>query len=434
MRHLRSTPVLLIVLAALPAALLPARAGAFAQADDTAASMPAAAGDEATRAFEPLRRMFATLHRSLRTSGGMMDSDRSSVEGFLAGIDAFRATWPDHAAATATALQLARWLDEHERIGPLYERLGDLLPADAAIAMSWLSYREGRPDADPEDISAAYEALFARFPDEERILTGWTKRLMDQARYDDVLAILERRELDPEEMPEAVFRLGDALFAQHRFEEALAALESISPSARVEPRVRSSISRAIPYCRDYLELWPLEQDRRRAEAEADDLPRVEIVTEKGLIVVELFENEAPNTVANFISLVESGFYEQTSFHRFEPDFMIQGGDPNSKPGATGTAGQGDPGYYIPDEHLGDDHRLHFGDSLSMAKRTDPNTAGCQFYFNHRPSPWLNGKHTVFGRVVTGLEVVRSLRRDDRIVLARVSRKRDHEYEPSTLPK
>ena len=70
----------------------------------------------------------------------------------------------------------------------------------------------------------------------------------------------------------------------------------------------------------------------------------------------------------------------------------------------------------------------------MAKRTDPNSAGCQFYFNHRPSPWLNGKHTVFGRVVTGLDVVRSLRRDDRIVLARVSRKRDHAYEPATLPK
>ncbi|MBT8485900.1 MAG: peptidylprolyl isomerase [Phycisphaerae bacterium] len=165
------------------------------------------------------------------------------------------------------------------------------------------------------------------------------------------------------------------------------------------------------------------------------MPRAAIETAKGRIVVELFENEAPNTVANFISLAEADFWNETKFHRYEPDFMIQGGDPLSREGTeSGTPGTGDPGYYIPDEHTAENHRLHFSDSLAMAKRTAPNSGGCQFYLNHRPTPWLNGKHTVFGRILEGIDVARSLRKDDEIVSVSILRKRDHAYEPETLPK
>ena len=146
-----------------------------------------------------------------------------------------------------------------------------------------------------------------------------------------------------------------------------------------------------------------------------------------------YENEAPNTVANFISLSESDFYGGTNFHRVIPNFMAQGGDPNSKDGAEGTPGTGDPGYRIADEHDREGARSHFTGTLAMANNNFPHTGGCQFYFTHEPTPHLNGKHTVFGRVIDGLDVVRVIEPNDAIVSVTVLRKRDHEYKPDTLP-
>ncbi|MCH8823785.1 MAG: peptidylprolyl isomerase [Planctomycetes bacterium] len=162
------------------------------------------------------------------------------------------------------------------------------------------------------------------------------------------------------------------------------------------------------------------------------MPRVELITDKGRIVVELFENEARYTVANFITLVEAGFYDLSKFHRVIPDFMAQGGDPNTKPGGTGEPGKGSPGYRIADEHNLSNSRNHFAGSLSMAKSPAPDTAGCQFFLTHRPTIDLNGKHTVFGRILEGLDVARSLEVDDVLQSAKVLRKRDHEYLFKTL--
>ena len=150
-------------------------------------------------------------------------------------------------------------------------------------------------------------------------------------------------------------------------------------------------------------------------------------------MVELFENEAPNTVANFISLAESGFYDGSKFHRVLPNFMSQGGDPNTKPGGTGPAGAGGPGYCIPDEHTLGGARNHFTGSLAMAKTGVPNSGGCQFYITHTAPAHLNGEHTVFGRTVEGLDVARSLEEGDVMETVNVLRKRDHAYEPETLP-
>jgi len=186
--------------------------------------------------------------------------------------------------------------------------------------------------------------------------------------------------------------------------------------------------------KEYIDLWKQEQEIRHSEEQADDLPRVMLVTERGPILLELFENQAPNTVANFISLTEQGFYDTSRFHRVLPNFMAQGGDPNSKPGATGVPGQGDPGYFIPDETDREDHRKHFTGTLAMAKTAAPNSGGCQFYITVLPTPHLNGKHTVFGRVIEGLEAARNLKQDDQIKAMTVLRKRPHEYKPNTLPK
>ena len=174
---------------------------------------------------------------------------------------------------------------------------------------------------------------------------------------------------------------------------------------------------------------------RATEKEVDNLPRVKIETTKGTIVVELFENEAPNTVANFVSLVESHFYDGTPFHRVIPGFMAQGGDPTG----TGTSG---PGYTIACECDVPDARKHFLGSLSMA-HAGKDTGGSQFFLTFAPTEHLDGRHTVFGRVIEGFEILPKITRTegpqagsskDKILKAELIRKRDHEYKPKTTPK
>jgi peptidyl-prolyl cis-trans isomerase B (cyclophilin B) len=119
-------------------------------------------------------------------------------------------------------------------------------------------------------------------------------------------------------------------------------------------------------------------------------------TSKGKIVCELFTGEAPTTVNNFVFLARDKFYDGTTFHRVISDFMIQGGDPT----ATGTGG---PGYKFADETRGNPHK-HKRGSLSMAN-AGPNTNGSQFFITHVVTDWLDGKHTVFGQVTSGQDVV-----------------------------
>lgn len=185
--------------------------------------------------------------------------------------------------------------------------------------------------------------------------------------------------------------------------------------------------------------WAEEQKIREAEAKAAGpdrvLPRVLLKTSKGDIELQLFENQAPNTVANFISLVEKGYYNGLTFHRVMPGFMAQGGCPKG----TGTGG---PGYHIPCECYQQDYRRHFRGSLSMA-HAGRDTGGSQFFLTFLPTSHLDGRHTVFGRVIKGIDVLSKLqRRDpsrpnqprpDKIIEAKVLEKRNHEYVPKTLP-
>src|SRR6478735_8068480 len=125
------------------------------------------------------------------------------------------------------------------------------------------------------------------------------------------------------------------------------------------------------------------------------MTRATLHTNKGAIAIELFDDDAPKTVENFKKLVGDGFYDGVSFHRVIPDFMIQGGDP------TGT-GRGGPGYTFEDEI--NDHKVERG-ALAMAN-AGPNTNGSQFFIVTADAcPWLDGKHTVFGRVTEGMDVV-----------------------------
>ena len=121
-----------------------------------------------------------------------------------------------------------------------------------------------------------------------------------------------------------------------------------------------------------------------------------MTTNHGDIVLELFDEDAPETVANFRRLAEDGFYDGLIFHRVIPDFMIQGGDPQG-------TGSGGPGYKFGDE-VGPNKPKHKVGSLSMAN-AGPNTNGSQFFITHIATDWLNGKHTVFGEVAEGMDVV-----------------------------
>ena len=124
------------------------------------------------------------------------------------------------------------------------------------------------------------------------------------------------------------------------------------------------------------------------------MPSATLHTNHGPIEVELHEADAPKTVANFTKLAAEGFYDGVIFHRVIPDFMIQGGDP------TGT-GTGGPGYTFEDEH--NEHKVERG-ALAMAN-AGPNTNGSQFFIvTAEACPWLDGKHTVFGRVTNGLDI------------------------------
>jgi peptidyl-prolyl cis-trans isomerase B (cyclophilin B) len=130
-----------------------------------------------------------------------------------------------------------------------------------------------------------------------------------------------------------------------------------------------------------------------------------ITTDRGEIVLQLYPEYAPKTVNNFVFLARQGFYDGVTFHRVINDFMIQGGDPTG-------SGRGGPGYRFEDE-VRNNPLKHDTGVISMAN-AGPNTNGSQFFITHSPQPHLNGKHTVFGKVITGQDVVDAVRQGDKM--------------------
>jgi len=228
-----------------------------------------------------------------------------------------------------------------------------------------------------------------------------------------------------------------AAFATMQLDEAKKYIELASGGKEIKDPALGQLLAEIEH---YQPMWNREQKLRAAEKQADDLPRVKLHTSEGDIVVELFENEAPNTVANFISLVESGLYNGTQFHRVLPGFMAQGGDPFSKDrdANAGKIGTGGTDYTIACECVLPEHRDHFRGTLSMA-HSGPNTGSSQFFLTFVPTGSLDGRHTVFGRIIEGFDVLAKIQRvnpekpngevPDTIIKAEVLRKRPHDYIP-----
>ncbi len=272
---------------------------------------------------------------------------------------------------------------------------------------------------------------FAEAPNEDPQLTRFLVKLASDASDRDeyeaarqISDVLIKNNCDDKQI------YGPASLASYALHDFDKAAEYLKPAteAGAAPAVYSQWNVNLA---QYKTWWEEEQKIREAEAAKDDLPRVKITTTKGEIVVELFENEAPDTVGNFISLVEKGFYNDTVFHRVLKNFMAQGGDPEG-------TGSGGPGYNIYCECEKAEARRHFRGSLSMA-HAGKNTGGSQFFLTFLPTAHLNGKHTCFGRVIEGMDVLARLQRiepgaenspaPDKIVKAEVIRKRDHAYGP-----
>lgn len=283
----------------------------------------------------------------------------------------------------------------------------------------------------PELRKAALQAFLAA-PGEDRALTNFIGKFTEDAwnkeNYSAALELCEALLAGGNEEPALYEVAGKAAFGLNQFDKAGEYFQKAKDLNALSPEAAQFADNV----EDYKKYWEKEQQIRAQEAQADDLPRVKLTTTQGDIVLELFENEAPNTVANFVSLVEQKFYNGLTFHRVLPHFMAQGGDPNGD-------GTGGPGYEIPDEHRQENARMHFRGSLSMAKTGAPDSGGSQFFLTFIPTVHLNGKHTVFGRVIEGEEVLDKLRRrdpdkestiePDKIISAEVLRKRNHEYTP-----
>lgn len=147
------------------------------------------------------------------------------------------------------------------------------------------------------------------------------------------------------------------------------------------------------------------------------MTKAKVETNSGTFTIEFFDDQTPNTVKNIVSLAQSGFYNGVKFHRVIPDFVVQGGDP------TGTGGGG-PGYQIADE-VDNSVQIHVLGALSMAN-SGPNTNGSQFFIVLNPNSCkhLNNKHTVFGKVVDGMNVVNKINQGDHMIKVTVEEESD----------
>lgn len=283
-------------------------------------------------------------------------------------------------------------------------------------------------------------AAHAEAPNSDRELTNFLVKMLADEVGDDNFEVanelgksLVESKVDDRKVLDLA---GTAAYAMNEFERAKQLLEEAESSGSISETGRNFLGN-IQQHPNLAELWVAEQKVREAEVEAaegQELPRVKMETTSGDFVIELFENEAPETVGNFISLVESGYYDELNFHRVMSGFMAQGGCPNGD-------GMGGPGYKIYCECIADNHRNHWRGSVSMAKTAARNTGGSQFFFNFVATPHLNGQHTVFGRIVEGMENLTLILKHDpqkpnepstKIVKAEVIRKRDHDYVPNKV--
>lgn len=160
---------------------------------------------------------------------------------------------------------------------------------------------------------------------------------------------------------------------------------------------------------------PNEMQKKMANASYEKDMKALIVTDQGTILVYLFASKVPRTVTNFVELAKQGYYDGLNFHRVVPNFMIQGGSPNG-------TGEGGVGYTFEDEFA--PGLKHWGAGILSMANAGPNTNESQFFITHVPTPWLDGKHNVFGQVLYGQEVVNAIQVGSKIQAIYVPGRKD----------
>ena len=222
--------------------------------------------------------------------------------------------------------------------------------------------------------------------------------------------------------PGATHMLAATLLPLERYDEAI---ETLKKTAALSAWNKSKADERISHYEETKRFAGAESEFISEDAEKADghkNPLVKFETDAGNIIIELFEDDAKNTTANFISLVESGFYDGTIFHRSE-GWVLQGGDPLG-------CGLGGPGYTIKTEN---NRRRHFKGYLGMARAARDGESS-QFYFVRNFTPQLDeSQFTIFGRITKGMDVMMGIKQGDKIKKAVLLRKRDHEYKPETKP-
>ena len=299
-----------------------------------------------------------------------------------------------------------------------------------AIRKSWAATIAKAEPLLPQLRNAAV-AAYAESPNTDRQLTRLLVDFAEKAILADDYEVAEHISVSMLRSGAEERRLykiaGISSFARHNFEDAQQYFQKAEQFGAMDQMGNNYFGEIK---KGYIKYWEQEQVIRAAEVKADDLPLVRLTTSVGVVELELYENEAPDTVGNFISLIEQGDYDGLSFHRVLQNFMAQTGCPIGD-------GTGGPGYKIYCECLRKDFRRFFTGTLGMA-HSGPNTGGSQFFITFRPTGNLNAKHTAFGRVTKGLEIVRKIARvdpgkpdaklkPDSIIKAEVIRKRDHDY-------
>ena len=388
-------------------------------------SISVVAGDD----LEHLLNRCQNLRTSIANQRGLLEGDMEAVRTLRDDITEWNA---DHKelALIAAELQFTIWLGEIEEANELFEELSTLQPDNSRIALAWAEFRL---EQEGLDTYIVYNELIDKFPNSSDIVLNWTNVLEDQNQFTQAIAAMENLSEEQLQDPDIALVYARLLYSDNRFSDAIDSLNNVNQeSENASPITASRVATLKTTYEEALGYWEEEQGIRDVEDAAGDMPTARIFTVKGPIDLTLFEDHAPNTVANFITLASDGFYDGTKFHRVLKKFMAQGGDPNSKDGAEGNPGSGGPGYTIKDEHNGDDYRRHFAGTLSMANRSAPNTGGSQFFLTHLPTSHLDGRHTVFGRVTSGLDVVRNLEVDDVILSITITSKRDHDYTLETI--
>lgn len=366
-----------------------------------ATALPALAA--AAEDWDGLKADYTQLRTYMSSKRRIGPSERTALEGLLERLDGFIAANPDDRRALAMDISVSTWLGRTDRVERDYELLAQLTDADAV----WLA---------------------------------WAKMRLAENRYDDAGFMARSRPYDLAKTPEIAIIDARARMSRNEFQAAIDAIDAIPEAGLSKPGIRANANRYRKESERWLALWEAEAAARAVEDAAGTAPVVQLITSRGPVTIMLFEEQAPNTVANFIELSEQGFYNGTRFHRVEPNFVVQGGDPNSRPGTPGEPGTGGRGAQIPDESSRDDKRLHFAGAVAMAKAPNPNlpgasipnTSSSQFYVVLEPRESLNKEYTVFGRVIDGMEVLQQIRRDDELTAVTTISRPDREYKATTL--